>query len=152
MRSRGQRQSKYWLCSVWEALEASSKTVYALGYQARWPTHDCLDYFSVPIRSGDMKCIAEERRRASYTKPRPNEAKHLTEDWLTFFKSRGITRQVIDRNRLAVTKWGALMFRYFRDKEHVNNKYRTLDKKFSQIPGAEKVCPSMLFIDFERAC
>lgn len=86
------------------------------------------------------KLPAEDRRRASYAKPKPNEDRRLSEEWLQFFKQRGITRPVLDRNRIAMSSWGALMFRYFRDKEHVNNKFRTLDKRFSQVAGAEKVC------------
>lgn len=100
----------------------------------------CFQFVEIQLASKwYISLLTEERRRASYPKPKQNEAQRLSEDWLQFFKQRGITRPVLDRNRIAMTSWNACMFRYFRDKEHVNTKYRTLDKKFSQVSGAEKV-------------
>eukprot|EP00891_Asterochloris_glomerata_P000826 jgi/Astpho2/826/fgenesh1_pm.00016_%23_20_t len=68
--------------------------------------------------------------------------------WLQFLCCRGISPATLERNGVqqevtwmpgAATNTAALAFPYCRNGEVVNIKYRTLNKQFRQVKGAEKV-------------
>jgi twinkle protein len=72
----------------------------------------------------------------------------LTDKSLSFFDERGITIDVIARNRIAVEKmWmpqleeeaNCIAFPYLRGGDVVNVKYRDGGKNFRQVSGAEKI-------------
>ena len=72
----------------------------------------------------------------------------LTDLALSFFDKRGITIEVLARNRIAVEKvWmpqiedetNCVAFPYLRGGEVINVKYRDGGKNFRQISGAEKI-------------
>ena len=91
---------------------------------------------------------AEARRRAAYTKPNP-DLEPLSDTWLDFFKQRCIDPAILERNGIKQSVVNGkvspvLVFPYFRDGELINAKYRTLEKKFWQSRGAEKVRPPAL--------
>ena len=80
------------------------------------------------------------------TKPKPN-FEPLTPDVLAWFASRGIGEATLARNGVALeTVWSpahkekrlSIAFPYTRNGEIVNVKYRTQDKHFTQVKGAEK--------------
>ena len=61
---------------------------------------------------------------------------------LDFFAARGISRDTLLRNRVAqeaVDGVPVIAFPYYRESTLVNIKYRTLDKRFWQVKGAEKI-------------
>ena len=75
-------------------------------------------------------------------KPSP-KLQPLSQQLLGFFQSRGISAETLRRNQVQQERHGsgapAIAFPYFRDRELVNLKYRTLDKRYWQVKGAEKV-------------
>lgn len=96
--------------------------------------------------------------QGEYQKPAISSKKHyvrpdhrplaLTERAFKFFEQRGITVDVLIRNKIAVERVylpqveeesNCLAFPYFRGGEIVNIKYRSPDKLFRQISGAEKI-------------
>lgn len=90
----------------------------------------------------DRPQIVRTWTRPAYT-PKTPEAQML--DW---FASRGITKAVVERNRICLGKVyfpqveeerGCVQFPFFRDGQVVNIKYRTRDKLFRMHGGAERV-------------
>ena len=76
------------------------------------------------------------------------ELEPLTQEMLDFFSSRGISQDTLERNRISSIhaydpmtkeKSNIIGFPYFSHDLLVNIKYRTLDKRFWQVKGAEKV-------------
>ncbi len=63
---------------------------------------------------------------------------NLPENVIKYFETRGIPEGILERNKIGF-KNGEILFPYFRDGQIVNIKDRTLDKKFRQEAGAEKV-------------
>jgi twinkle protein len=60
-------------------------------------------------------------------------------EWLIIgFKNRGISKEVLERNKIACNG-KEIMFPFFRDGEVVNVKYRNKDKRFRQTVGADKI-------------
>ena len=101
--------------------------------------------------------VREQRERARY-EPNPRQAPKqppevsgdLPQETLEWFKRRGISEAVVQRNGIfrAETwmpgcergqKVPALVFPYRRGGDVVNHKYRTLDKRFRQDKAAEKI-------------
>jgi len=79
---------------------------------------------------------------------RPNPKWHdLSQEVVDFFNSRGISAATLHRNGIMEEKQKignapastCIAFPYMRDKQLVNIKYRSLNKKFKQVYGAEKV-------------
>lgn len=74
--------------------------------------------------------------------------KDLTPELLQWLQDRGISKAVLDRNRVHMEQryCGALKafadhiaFPYFRDGVVVNVKYRALPKHFTQVKGGEQI-------------
>jgi len=91
-------------------------------------------------RKGD-KGMSENNRNTEYQQKKtilslPSTG--LPENVIKFFEARGISQNVLERNKIGF-KNREIMFPYFRDDQIVNIKYRTFDKKFRQEAGAEKV-------------
>ncbi|WPT16291.1 Twinkle-like protein [Picochlorum sp. SENEW3] len=72
----------------------------------------------------------------------------LTQEMLDFFSSRGIRKETLDRNRVSCVetydpmlkkKSRVIGFPYHTHDTLVNVKYRSLDKRFWQVKGAEKM-------------
>ena len=80
------------------------------------------------------------KRLQEPTKPTTENLKQLSERWLTYFKKRGISSQTLSRNGVQMIgrqgNAGPAAFPYFRDKEIVNIKYRTMEKQFHQVQDA----------------
>lgn len=71
-----------------------------------------------------------------------------TDKLYKFFKIRGISKEVVDRNKITYEmvyinelkqETSAIGFPYYVDDKLVNVKYRTKEKKFQQIKGGQKV-------------
>lgn len=86
-----------------------------------------------------------------YTKPK-EEVKGLSEFWFNWLAKRGITKQVIERNKLFNTEIympqvedesDSLCFPYFRKGEKINIKYRNKQKNFRMHAGAERILYGM---------
>ncbi|MGQ7939150.1 DnaB-like helicase C-terminal domain-containing protein [Paraburkholderia sp. D1E] len=86
--------------------------------------------------------------RKAYSKPAFIAPDHVPDGTLGWFKTRGISAEVIARNR--ITKGTAyfpqveeerdcILFPYYRGEDVVNVKYRTKDKLFRMAAGAERV-------------
>lgn len=85
--------------------------------------------------------------RKVYTKPLPPKT-DLPQEVIAFFESRGITEEVLRRNKIGAEKTFmpglgkevlAIAFPYFENGQVVNIKYRSLDKSFKQVANAKKV-------------
>ena len=76
-----------------------------------------------------------------------------------FFESRGISKEVTDRNGIGMTSdMLEIMFPFYRDGEIINVKYRSFKKKFRQEANAEKIlyglddikgCTSIIIVEGE---
>jgi twinkle protein len=89
--------------------------------------------------------VAADRPKA-FAKPKL-KALGMTESAFDWFAKRGITREVLERNRVTTAKVympqleqevTAIAFPYFRDGEHIDTKYRDRDKNFRRETGAER--------------
>ncbi|CAK0787500.1 hypothetical protein CVIRNUC_010720 [Coccomyxa viridis] len=85
--------------------------------------------------------VSMSRKRKSEVAKRPNTAhlRPLSQRTQDFFAARGISPSTLQRNGVRETPQGDIAFLYFRDGEVINIKYRSLDKRFWQVPGAEKI-------------
>ena len=80
-------------------------------------------------------------------KPQTGNFRPLTPEFLAYFASRGISEKTLQRNQVAQeSTWmpgqpagDAIAFPYLRNGEVVNVKYRTMNKCFRQVKGAEKI-------------
>lgn len=102
--------------------------------------------------SGSLAHGTDERpqlvAQKTYSKPVFVGAE-LTGKAVEFFNNRGITNDVLIRNRVSVERvWmpqlekevSAIAFPYIRNGEVVNIKYRDAGKNFRQVSGAERCC------------
>lgn len=106
----------------------------------------------------DMKNLASKsaflvppssRKRKEEPIVRPQvELEPLTQDMLDFFSSRGIRKETLERNKVSCVetydpvlkkKSRVIGFPYHTHDMLVNVKFRTLDKRFWQVKGAEKM-------------
>lgn len=109
-----------------------------------WHCHHC--GWSGGLGTGVINRSAPPSRRV-YHRPefRPTS---LSEGAMQFFTKRGITTEVIVRNRISMERvWmpqledevSSIAFPYYKSGEVVNVKYRDKDKNFRQVAGAEKI-------------
>lgn len=93
-----------------------------------------------------FKPKAIRREKPSYKMPKPAPQTAMSEKALKWFASRGISQQTLEA--LKVTeglewmpqkegKANTVQFNYYREGVHVNTKYRTGDKCFKLVSGAE---------------
>jgi len=109
---------------------------------------DCL---SINIESGLYNChkcgwkgcvkIDENFKQMEYTKPTKQNFTKLSEGGLKLFSDRGITQQVVNANKIVMSKDGkSVIFPYLMDGELINYKQRFLDKKdFRQAKDAKAI-------------
>ena len=92
------------------------------------------------------KRVTSDKPKA-YVKPQLQPA-GLSAAALAWFEARGITREVLDRNRVTTAKVfmpqvgaevTAIAFPYFRGGEAINCKYRDKEKNFRMSTGAERI-------------
>lgn len=109
-----------------------------------WHCHHC--GWSGGLGSGVINRSAPPSRRV-YHRPEFRPAT-LSDGALQFFVKRGITTDVLIRNRIALERvWmpqleeevTAIAYPYFKGGEIVNIKYRDNGKNFRQVAGAEKI-------------
>ncbi len=100
-----------------------------------------------------MKAASLPTQRVTSDKPkayvRPDvKANGLTESALAWFAGRGITRAVLERNRVTTSRVfmpqvgqevTAIAYPYLRDGQVINCKYRDKDKHFRMASGAERL-------------
>lgn len=87
-------------------------------------------------------------QKPAFRKPDPLPDTELSDKALAWMESRGITREVINRNKISSQlvwipqieqKTGAIAYPYFRDGELINCKYRDGQKNFRMEAGAERI-------------
>jgi twinkle protein len=109
-----------------------------------WHCHHC--GWSGGLGSGVINSSAPPSRRV-YHKPEFRPAA-LSDSAFTFFETRGITADVLIRNRISMERvWmpqiedevTAIAYPYYKGGEVVNVKYRDASKNFRQVAGAQKV-------------
>ena len=120
-----------------------------------WVCHHC-DW------RGSLKAGVEDHSnpfkwtRKTYTKPEPVKSTTLPENALAWFASRGITENVLHRNRIGYgpvympqveEEVNAIQFPFYRGEELVNIKYRDGRKNFRQVSGAEKILYGLNDVD-----
>ncbi len=109
-----------------------------------WTCHHC--GWSGGLGTGEQTrpVIVKSWRRPQYQPERITP----TEEAIRWFASRGIPREVMERNRIGVCsayfpqledRASAVTFPYLRGDQVVNVKYRTKDKQFRMEAGAERV-------------
>lgn len=109
-----------------------------------WHCHHC--GWSGALSGGVLNRSAPPSRRV-YHRPdfRPTA---LSEGATTFFQKRGITTEVLIRNRISMERvWmpqledevQSIAFPFYKGGEVVNIKYRDKDKNFRQVAGAQKI-------------
>ncbi|DBA96517.1 TPA: hypothetical protein ACH3X1_015395 [Trebouxia sp. C0004] len=98
----------------------------------------------------DQKAVLPKSKKTAVNKvekPQTGNFRPLTPEFLAYFASRGISERTLRRNQVAQeSTWmpgqpagDAIAFPYLRNGEVVNVKYRTLNKCFRQVKGAEKI-------------
>lgn len=107
------------------------------------------------------------QRPRAYRKPvKPKYYDEVPSDIAEWFAGRGISTKTIkdmkvtkEVARINGNNTGCIAFNYFLDGEHVNTKYRSRDKHFTQVGGAREVpynidsiCPSAYKEDERRVC
>jgi twinkle protein len=84
----------------------------------------------------------------TYKRPKPPKPLKKADKMLTWFKGRGISSEVITRNKILMTEAympakgevvNCIAFPYFNNDELVNVKYRDAEKNFTQEKDAEKI-------------
>lgn len=102
--------------------------------------------WSGSLKAGEWKRPEIVRPYVKPTMPAPKP--EAVDSIMEYFTERGISREVIDRNRITKgsiyfpqveEERGCILFPYLRDDEIVNIKYRTRDKLFRMAAGAERV-------------
>jgi twinkle protein len=94
--------------------------------------------------------------RKVYSKPAFKAAEKPASDLEQWFETRGISPDVLERNRITKgtayfpqveEERGCVLFPYYRGEEVVNIKYRTRDKLFRMAAGAERILYGVNDID-----
>lgn len=87
-----------------------------------------------------------KREPKVYAKPKPRHNAAISEKALAWFASRGISRTTVEAMRITEgaeympqkeKAWNTVQFNYFKGGELVNTKFRTGDKCFKLVSGAE---------------
>jgi twinkle protein len=101
---------------------------------AMWKCHNCVWTGA----AGDVAGHRDEPQKREYKKPEPPKAttSKLPDNIMAFFTKRGISREVIERNKI-YNEGQSICFPYFDNGGLVNVKYRTVDKKFRMTQGAQ---------------
>jgi twinkle protein len=117
------------------------------GDGAVWRCHHCGNSGGVSEHERDESSYRQPRRGALAKPTRQPDA--VTPAILEWFSARGISEEVVRRNRIGAARtWlpgleaevDAIAFAYYRDCELVNIKFRAItSKSFAQVKGAEKI-------------
>tara|TARA_B100000214_G_scaffold372690_1_gene351433 strand:+ start:295 stop:2085 length:1791 start_codon:yes stop_codon:yes gene_type:complete len=90
----------------------------------------------------------EKRKDIEYSRPEMTNSTDLSDEMVSWFRSRGISQKVLVKNKITQKKEympqvssnrNVICFNYFRDGELVNIKYRDGEKNFKQHKDAEKI-------------
>lgn len=110
----------------------------AVGSGNRAPLH--------PAEPATMSGLKRQEQTAPPVTPQPKWQQLTNHKMLEFFKSRGIGEKTLQRNGIMEeVKWlgsaatHCIAFPYRRGTRLVNIKYRSLNKKFTQVAGADKI-------------
>lgn len=113
-----------------------------------WNCHYCGWHGYLP-EERDMNTQANSFRRPqkpTYKLPKTTGQSQLSEKALAWFKSRGISEETLTKMRVTEGKEfmpqkgeqvNTIQFNYYKDGQLVNTKFRTGDKCFKLVPGAE---------------
>lgn len=106
------------------------------------------DDLSVNIDEGVWNChkcgwtgsLNEAKNKVEYSRPERKNLTKLSDSNLQLFSKRGITQEVVNRNKISDNSTGWISFNYFVDGELVNYKFRNpKEKDFRQCAGAKQV-------------
>ena len=90
----------------------------------------------------------KKEREIEYSKPEMANSTNLSDEMVEWFRSRGISQRILNKNKVTQAKEympqvsshrNTICFNYFRDGELVNIKYRDGEKNFKQFKDAEKI-------------
>ena len=95
-----------------------------------WNCHKC----------GWTGSLNEAKNKVEYSRPERKNFTKLSDSNLQLFSKRGITQEVVNRNKISDSSTGWISFNYFVDGELVNYKFRNpKEKDFRQCAGAKQV-------------
>lgn len=95
-----------------------------------WNCHKC----------GWTGSLNESKTKVEYVRPELKNFTKLSDNNLQFFSRRGITQEVVNRNRISDSANGWISFNYFVAGELINYKFRNpKEKDFRQCTGAKQV-------------
>lgn len=95
-----------------------------------WNCHKC----------GWVGSLKESKSKIEYSRPDRKNFTKLSDSNLQFFSKRGITQEVVNRNKITDSSTGWISFNYFVNDELVNYKFRNpKEKDFRQCAGAKQV-------------
>lgn len=112
--------------------------------EAIWNCHYC--GWSGGLKGFDRSNIRKVKRE--YTRPKEIQETGLSQKLINYFSLRGISVNTLKKMRIAEGKefmpqagkeMNTVQFPYYLDGELVNIKYRTGDKKFKMVQGAELI-------------
>ena len=94
----------------------------------------------------EMRKQSNVARQRNYRRPTPPKAGNMSSKALTWFASRGISKETLEALHVTEGKeWmpqkncecNTVQFNYYRDGELINTKFRTGDKQFKMVQNAE---------------
>ncbi|OFX60702.1 MAG: hypothetical protein A2066_08075 [Bacteroidetes bacterium GWB2_41_8] len=95
-----------------------------------WNCHKC----------GWTGSLNESKKKVEYSRPERKNFTNISDSNLQIFSKRGITQEVVNRNKITDSSTGWISFNYFVDGELVNYKFRNpKEKDFRQCAGAKQV-------------
>lgn len=93
------------------------------------------------FKCGWSGCVKPKEIKMNYKRPTKQNFTKLTDKALKLFTDRGITQQVVNENKIVMSKDGeSIIFPYLRNGELINYKQRFIERKdFRQAKDAEAI-------------
>lgn len=107
------------------------------------------------------KYPAIRKTKPVYRKPSPRPVSHYSEKMLAYFKGRGISEETLRKMKVTEgmefmpqhqKEMNTVQFNYYKDGELVNTKFRTGDKCFKLVQGAELLPYNLDSIKGKKEC
>ncbi|MEY4333377.1 MAG: hypothetical protein RLZZ196_2120 [Bacteroidota bacterium] len=104
---------------------------------------------------GNVRTFVKKEPMKEYKKPNKEDFKNtqIRQGTIDYFKSRGISENTVNKFFIHSKEEGKkpwIVFPYFRDGEIVNAKYRSKDKSFRLVSGAELIFYGMQTLEGRR--
>lgn len=102
-----------------------------------------------------------KRQKKEYRKPKPRKVQPYSEKLVKYMAGRGISQQTLEALKITEgiekmpqdgKEWNTVQFNYYRNGELVNTKFRTGNKYFKLVTGAELLPYNVDAVKGEKTC